>query len=182
MNERRTQSGLSLVEVLIATVILALGLLGIAGLQMSGVQSNYYAYQATQASVLAQNLAERMRTNRIGVLDGRYALSVGSAPSAPDKNCAAEGETCSSAELAAWDMAIWYSMLATGTSYTDIPAGATALLPGGQASVTCLDASCIAQSVRLITVYWDADRNGATGTTCGSARTDLKCFRLAFVP
>ena len=61
------QEGVSLVEVLITVVILAVGLLGIAGLQLMSKRSNFEADQRTTASQLAQNLVERMRANPNGL-------------------------------------------------------------------------------------------------------------------
>lgn len=66
MNARRikSQHGASLIEVLVTIVILAIGLLGIAGLQATSVQSNYSAYYRSQATLLAYDLGDRMRANR----------------------------------------------------------------------------------------------------------------------
>jgi len=60
----KSQRGASLIEVLVAIVILAIGLLGIAGLQATSVQSNYSAYYRSQATLLAYELGDRMRANR----------------------------------------------------------------------------------------------------------------------
>ncbi|GAB2584368.1 type IV pilus modification protein PilV [Nitrincola alkalisediminis] len=58
---QRRQKGATLLEVLIATVVISIGLLGLAGLQVKSVQNNYNAYVRSQASLLASDLAERMR-------------------------------------------------------------------------------------------------------------------------
>lgn len=58
---QRRQKGATLLEVLIATVVISIGLLGLAGLQVKSVQNNYNAYIRSQASLLASDLAERMR-------------------------------------------------------------------------------------------------------------------------
>jgi type IV pilus assembly protein PilV len=68
------QRGFTLLEVLIALVVLAVGMLGIAALQARGMQYNTDAYARTQATMLAYDLIDRMRTRS-------YPLS-----NDPDKN------------------------------------------------------------------------------------------------
>lgn len=68
------QSGATLIEVLVAIVVLAIGLLGLAGLQISSLQSNHSAYYRSQATILAYDLTDRMRANRDAALDGDYAV------------------------------------------------------------------------------------------------------------
>lgn len=58
------QQGFTLIEVLVAVVVLAIGLLGLAGLQATAVRSNNSAYMRSQATVLAYDIADRMRVNR----------------------------------------------------------------------------------------------------------------------
>lgn len=57
------QHGFSLLEVLIALVILSIGLLGIAGLQVTSKQTNFEGVQRTTATMLARDMIERMRVN-----------------------------------------------------------------------------------------------------------------------
>lgn len=68
INFKPAQSGATLIEVLIAIVVLSIGLLGLAGLQVTSIQSNYSAYYRSQATVLAYDYADRMRTNRTAAL------------------------------------------------------------------------------------------------------------------
>ena len=62
------QRGTTLIEVLIALIVLSIGLLGLALLQVTSVQSNHSAYYRSQATVLAHDLADRMRANRTAAL------------------------------------------------------------------------------------------------------------------
>ncbi len=66
------EAGATLIEVLIAMVVLAIGLLGLAGLQATSIQSNHSAYYRSQATLLASDLADRMRANRTEALTNAY--------------------------------------------------------------------------------------------------------------
>ncbi|MCX7101946.1 MAG: type IV pilus modification protein PilV, partial [Methylobacter sp.] len=59
-------AGFTLIEVLIAMLVLAVGLLGLAGLQATSLKSNQSAYNRSQATQLAYDLADRMRANVAG--------------------------------------------------------------------------------------------------------------------
>lgn len=69
----RRARGASLIEVLVAVVVLSLGLLGLAGLQMTSLRSNHSAYLRSQATLLAYDLTDRMRADCSGMGAGRYA-------------------------------------------------------------------------------------------------------------
>ena len=66
------QRGETLVEVLVALLVLSIGLLGVAALQVSALQTNQGAHVRSQASVLAYDIADRMRANRAVALAGGY--------------------------------------------------------------------------------------------------------------
>jgi type IV pilus assembly protein PilV len=55
--------GVGMIEILIALFVVAIGMLGIAGLQFMSKRSNFEAVQRTAASMLAQDIIERMRAN-----------------------------------------------------------------------------------------------------------------------
>jgi type IV pilus assembly protein PilV len=58
--------------VLVALLVLSIGLLGVAALQVSALQTNQGAHVRSQASVLAYDIADRMRANRAVALAGGY--------------------------------------------------------------------------------------------------------------
>lgn len=63
MSTRPRSRGFTLLEVLIALVVLSIGLLGIAALQGVGLRSSHGAYLTSQASLLAYDMADRIRAN-----------------------------------------------------------------------------------------------------------------------
>jgi len=87
------QAGFSLLEVLISLIILAIGLLGLAGLQAAGLRNNFSAYHRTQATQLAYDMADRMRAN----------MSISS-----QSTCA---NNCSSNQMAQNDLDEWNQKL-----------------------------------------------------------------------
>lgn len=173
MPSSRSQSGFTLIEILIAILVLSVGLLGIAGLQVQGTRHVYDAQLHTLAVFQAQDMADRMRANQAGVRAGEY----NSRSDTPDQaSCSSQ---CTPAELADFDLYRWNTDNAaflpsgTGQIACDDPAGA-ALANGSEAEI---GSRC------TITVRWDADRNGATGTGCDPSNDeDMRCMRLTFMP
>ena len=66
------QAGFTIIEMLIAVLVISIGLLGMAGLQTTGIQQSHNSYLKTQASMLAYDMADRMRSNLQGVNAGNY--------------------------------------------------------------------------------------------------------------
>ncbi|HET9444950.1 MAG TPA: type IV pilus modification protein PilV [Steroidobacteraceae bacterium] len=71
--------GFTLVEVLVTLVILSTGLLGVAALHSASLRNNLDSALRSQASVLAADIADRMRSNRDAALDQDYDLAIGDA-------------------------------------------------------------------------------------------------------
>lgn len=80
----RAQAGTSLLEVLIAVVVLSVGLLGLAGLQVAGLRVNQGAIQRSQATMLAYDVFDRMRSDRTAALAGKYDVGTTSPVSTGD--------------------------------------------------------------------------------------------------
>lgn len=70
------QAGLSLLEVLVTIVILSLGILGVSGLQVTGMKNSHSALLRAQAAQYAYDMADRMRVNRAAALAGDYNLAL----------------------------------------------------------------------------------------------------------
>lgn len=72
---RRKQAGVSLVEVLVAVVVLSIGLLGLAGLQASGMRVGQSSIYRSQAAQLAYDMVDRLRVNFANAADYNLALA-----------------------------------------------------------------------------------------------------------
>ena len=100
----RSQRGVTLIEVLVAVVILSLGFLATTRMQILGMRYNQGAFFKSQASIMATDIADRMRANLVGVTDNHYDdADTSSLPTDPD--CMSSG--CSPEELADLDIVQW---------------------------------------------------------------------------
>lgn len=100
---REQNKGFTVVEVIVAMVVLAIGLLGMASLVMTSMQSNQGAYLRSQASMLAGDMAERIRANR------GQAISYVSNSQPGAESCS----TCTPAQQANADLYQWWNNLTT---------------------------------------------------------------------
>lgn len=76
--QNRCQRGFTLLEVLIALVVLSIGLLSLAGLQATGLRNNHSAYLRSQATLLAYDAIDRIRANRSAAAS--YVIGLGAIP------------------------------------------------------------------------------------------------------
>lgn len=132
------QHGFTMVEVLVALVVLAIGLLGIAALYMDSLRAGRSAIYRTQAVNFGADIADRIRANRLGL--GGYATLFGDVV-VFDPAC----ETiagCAPAAMAATDLSRWKDAIA-------------ALLPEGQGQVeVTLPAVAGDPALYVITIRW----------------------------
>lgn len=103
------ESGFTLVEVLVTVVIFSVGLLGLAGLQATGIKMNHSSLLRSQATLLAYDIVDSMRANRTNF--AAYAITKAANPYE------------SPADLAQSDINLWLGNLAQA-------------LPGGDGAVT----------------------------------------------
>jgi type IV pilus modification protein PilV len=106
----RGESGFSLIELLVAVLVMAIGVLGITALQMVSLQNNRAALERADAVQLAYDMMDRIRANPLGAplgaAYGGLALADGP-PAAPD--CL--DNVCTPAQIVAFDQASWKCQL-----------------------------------------------------------------------
>jgi len=138
-------AGFTLIEVLVAMLVLALGLLGLAGLQASALKNNQSAYYRSQATQLAYDIADRMRANLTEAKKfntSQYDSDVLSPASAANQSaCTTVANTCTPAQMAQQDIFEWYG---------DV----TSFLPMGQATINA------SGSLYTVTINWDDNHDG----------------------
>ena len=157
------QQGTTMIELMVALFVLAIGLLGALALQMNSVRSSQSAVFTSDAQVLAVSMADRiMAYNSVLTTDedNDYAgLNTAALPT--DPNCIAAG--CSAAQRVDSDINEWAREL-------------TARLPNGQGTIT-YDAN----NIYTVLVMWDRDNTGANNVGCGGdPQVDLTCYQLEF--
>lgn len=132
--------GFSLIEVLVTIVVLAIGLLGLAGTQMQSLQYSASAQQRSQATFLAESIADRMRSNRTNADAGAYDIAVGAIPT---------GTT-----LAVSDVQEWKAMLAAR-----LPSGEGSICRTTNPAVACTNSG----SFYRITIQWSDAQDARQG-------------------
>ncbi len=133
--KQKKNTGVTLLEVLIALFVLSVGLLGMAGLQLTGLKNSYSAQNRTEAALQANNILERMRLNQAVAKAGGYDIDLAdSAPGGP--------------ELVNQDLSEWLDNLASN-------------LPSGDGQIET-DAGT---GVIVITIQWDDSRGTSGSAT-----------------
>lgn len=162
------QRGATLIEVLVTIVIVAFGLLGLAGLQMRMQMSEMEAYQRSQALMLANDIASRIAANRLNSASYITASAVGTGA-----NCSTtySGTTRAQIDLKEWCNALKGAgeALASGGSTTcDTTAAACAgAMINGRG---CITASSLDSDI-VVTVVWQGltpIKAPPSSVTCGS--------------
>lgn len=157
-----TGRGFTLVEVLIALFVLAVGMLALAALQSRSLRDSTTAQMRGTALLFAYDISERMRANPTGVAAGSYARSSTDAisvPSTPSPRCTitstpSSTNTCTPAQMATEDL---YQWLKTLRGALPDPRATIALDTGG--------------TVWTITLYWNQDRVSSFSTTAYQSLT-----------
>lgn len=169
-NQTSGEHGFSLIEVLVSIIILGLGILGAAALQLSTLRSNQFTAQASIATQLVrdyQEIAQLIRSSDISSSEGTTALSqmdTDTATSQTITNCQATGATCNAEALLGFMLEEWKIRVKTD-------------LPGGRA-VVCRDSTPKdASGSGAGLFHWACDNDGdmlmvKIGWTGRSDRTD----------
>ena len=134
LHRSRCNKGYTLIEVLIATLVIAVGTLGVAAGQLVSLHSNQSAYWRTQATILASGFIDRVRSNPQAYRHSSAyaAFAIPQTGPSPDANCHFSLLGCSSQQLASSDIAQWSELFAPSST-----AGTVAeIAPGARAEVT----------------------------------------------
>jgi type IV pilus assembly protein PilV len=146
---RRQQKGFSLVEVLIALVVMSVGMLGIAGLYVQGIQAGRTSMFRHHAVTIAGDVADRIRANPTATI--AYVAAAGA-----DNNCVLGGVNCTPAEMAANDILSWQdqadSTLPDGTVTIVLTPAAGAVPPTYQITISWNEAGQVPTPTYIITI------------------------------
>ncbi len=163
------QSGFTLVEIMVSLVILGIGLLGLTGLQVSGLKNTQTASQNRLSTMLAYDMAERMQSNPYSVEQGSYNNVTGATHSC------SRSTPCSADDQAELDMYEWSAELASklplGTGVVCIDSTPT---HDDTPSTPACDGSGDVYSIKL---WWDRDASGAISNSTSDA-DDARDFPL----
>jgi type IV pilus assembly protein PilV len=153
----RIYRGDTLIEVLITVLILAVGILGVAAMQVTALQNLNSSYSTSIAETIAEDFSERIRANPVAALAGSYVHSAD-----PDSTTDCVSNPCSTADLATYDMESWWTVMG-------------AALPSATGQVARIGVT----NTFVVTVRWDDDRSGSEGTNCPVLSAgDLDCYQF----
>ena len=145
----RRSAGFTLVEVLVAVLVISIGMLGVARLVLAAVKANDSAYFRTQAANLAYSMLDEMRANRAYALTAPgYAVGYGAYPN-PGFTCEGSGNTCTPAQIAQYDLYMWKQQLSSSSGVT------TGALPNGDGQIVMNFPGGTGQPTATITITWN---------------------------
>jgi type IV pilus assembly protein PilV len=165
LRRRSESAGFSLIETMVALFVLGVGLLGLAMLQATGMRFNTNSYSRTQATYLAYDMIEKMRTNVGAFVAGRYDVTditaagtaISTYQTCHTASCACDTSTCDDAALAKYDLGQWYAVqdrfmpgALDAANLSSQPKRATIVRNGNKATVT---------------IYWLEQEQNAQGTS-----------------
>lgn len=136
--------GYSLLEVLIALLVFSIGLLGVAGMMVSAVKGNHQSYYRSQATYIADTIADGMRGNLAAVNGGNYNTG-GYIDSFSGSNCT----SCDAASLASRNLETW-----AGMAQTQLPGGAMSVECEQQGAPAFADAASSFNGICQIRLRW----------------------------
>ncbi len=171
------QKGIGMVEVLIALVLITSTLLGATAMQLTSMQTNRGAYYRTQASILAYDIADRIRFNADYALaaESNYAIDTASAAGYSVSTCITDTTGCSAQQLRDRDVLEWSENFYDVTGIGQDGGAYQPVLPNGLGTVSVSGATFSVQ-VSWNELEWTA---GANGERSDSTRNFTLDFTLA---
>lgn len=155
------QRGFTLVEVLVASLILGIGLVGVAGLQALALKNNQSAFMRSQATAMAYDLADRMRSNVVGAIGGFYDPGTAELNS----DCVTTAG-CTPAQIASHDLAEWSGAV---SEYLPMGEGFVCIDSTPDDGTGAADPACDGDGTEIsIKIWWDDDRDGVISVAADS--------------
>lgn len=154
-----------MVEILVAVLVLSIGVLGYAGLQLRALNSTSEAYMRTQATALGEDMVERIMANPAGMSTYTTASnwSVSDGSGSMPQTCVDPASPCTSAQVASWDI--------NQTSWQ-----AANLLPAGKVNAS----ACVGSQATCVRVAWN-DTTLAQCEDADSVVSGVDCVVLEVV-
>jgi len=110
----RSSKGFSLLEVMVALLVLSIGLLGLAGLQTFSLKFNHQSYERTQATLLIYDIMDRIIANPLAARAGNFDnVPAGSGSGSYPSPASCQTTGCSTTDLANYEINSWKSQLET---------------------------------------------------------------------
>lgn len=107
------QGGATLIEALVSILVLSLGLLGMAGLQLNALSYQKSSWAVHRIAELTGDISERIRANPAGATDGNYTYtatySTAKTATMTSNLCRTSGADCTTAQIANDDLRAWLS-------------------------------------------------------------------------
>jgi len=157
---KKKQQGFSMIEVLVSLIVIGVGMLGLSGLQIASMKGTNNAHSRTTASLLAFELAERMRANQLGVDGGFYDNNV--TCDVLEELCQSDGTAldaattyCTPQDTAKFDT---QEVMCGSLKGSVREGGVLNLLPNGSLDVNCDGLCSQANIVHDITITWNASK------------------------
>lgn len=152
------QSGFTLVEVLVAALLLSIGLVGLAGLQAASLVNNQSSFMRSQVTILAYDLADRMRANIVASNANAYD------PANPATVATCKSTVgCTPLQLAQNDLAEWNAAI---TTYLPMGQGWVCIDSTPNDGATAANPQCDGIGTQFtVKIWWDDDRDGVINMT-----------------
>lgn len=166
---KRHAAGHSLVEVMVAIAVFAIGLLGVAAMMMQATRATTNALSRSQAAILSSYIVERMRSNPVAVEAGIFdAVTIsGEGDASGGSACTGATAGCSPAAIAAADIALWRDQ-------------AAAALPGLEGTLQCSLSAGLRQCEIALSWAQSLNRRELEAGATDSFATET--YTLAFAP
>jgi type IV pilus assembly protein PilV len=131
----KSQSGFSLIEVIVSSFIMSIGALSMISLQLTSIGGTHNSQLRSMAVVMVDEMAQRMRNNRAVAIGGSYVTDAGS--NGVEVSACNEAGGCTGTDLARHDIWEWYGQVVGVTDETiGLPAGNGSVVDNGDGSFT----------------------------------------------